>query len=106
MVLKRRSDTAHAYLDLFVVDGIPYLAAIAPTVLAIFFIIFVSAIRDMGTTILLVTKARTRSLSVLMLEYSRGGHLEVASIVGVIIAVLPTAVAYLACRLGLNIGVE
>ncbi len=77
---------------------------IAPTVVSIFSIVFVAAIRDISTTILLVS-ARTRSLSVLMLEYSRGGQLEIASIMGVIIATVSIAVALLARRLGLAIGV-
>lgn len=73
---------------------------IVPTLVSIFAIVFVSAIRDISTIILLIT-ARNRSLAVLMMEYSRGGQLEVASIIGVIIAV----VAIAARRLGLTAGV-
>ncbi|MGH7817629.1 MAG: ABC transporter permease, partial [Candidatus Binatia bacterium] len=80
------------------------LPIIAPTLVSIFSIVFISAIRDISTTILLIT-ARTRSLSVLMLEYSRGGQLEIASIIGVIIAAVAIAAAMLVRRLGLTVGV-
>ena len=72
---------------------------IVPTLVSIFAIVFVSAIRDISTIILLIT-ARNRSLAVLMMEYSRGGQLEVASIIGVIIAVVAIAAAIVARRLG------
>lgn len=80
------------------------LPIIAPTLVSIFSIVFVSAIKDISTTILLIT-ARNRSLSVLMMEYSRGGQLEIASIVGVIIAGVAIAAAIVARRLGLTVGV-
>ena len=80
------------------------LPMIVPTLVSIFAIVFVSAIRDISTIILLIT-ARNRSLAVLMMEYSRGGQLEVASIIGVIIAVVAIAAAIVARRLGLTAGV-
>jgi iron(III) transport system permease protein len=79
------------------------LPLIAPTIVSIFAIVLISALRDISTTILLVS-ASTRPLSVLMLEYSRGGQLEIASIMGVIITAVAVAVAMLARRLGLKIN--
>lgn len=81
------------------------LPLITPTLISIFAIILIAALRDISTTILLVT-AKTRSLSVLMLEYSRGGQLEVASIIGVLITLVAVAMAMMARRVGLRLSIE
>jgi iron(III) transport system permease protein len=77
------------------------LPLVAPTLVSLFVFVFISALRDISTTILLVTAA-TRPLSILMMEFSRGGQLEVASILGVIISVLAIAAALIGRRIGLR----
>jgi iron(III) transport system permease protein len=81
------------------------LPLVTPTLISIFAIVLIGALRDISTTILLVT-AKTRPLSVLMLEYSRGGQLEVASIIGVLITTVAIAMAMLARRFGLRMAIE
>lgn len=81
------------------------LPLITPTLISIFAIVLIAALRDISTTILLVT-AKTRPLSVLMLEYSRGGQLEVASIIGVLITMMAIVTAMMARRVGLRLSIE
>jgi iron(III) transport system permease protein len=81
------------------------LPLVTPTLISIFAIVLIAALRDISTTILLVT-AKTRPLSVLMLEYSRGGQLEVASIIGVLITTVAVAMAMMARRVGLSTSIE
>jgi iron(III) transport system permease protein len=81
------------------------LPLITPTLISIFAIVLIAALRDISTTILLVT-AKTRPLSVLMLEYSRGGQLEVASIIGVLITIMAIVTAMMARRVGLRLSIE
>jgi iron(III) transport system permease protein len=81
------------------------LPLITPTLISIFAIVLIAALRDISTTILLVT-AKTRPLSVLMLEYSRGGQLEVASIIGVLITTVAVAMAMMARRVGLSTSID
>ena len=81
------------------------LPLITPTLLSIFAILLIGALRDISTTILLVT-AKTRPLSVLMLEYSRGGQLEVASIIGVLITMVAVVMAMMARRFGSKMSIE
>jgi iron(III) transport system permease protein len=81
------------------------LPLITPTLISIFAIVLIAALRDISTTILLVT-AKTRPLSVLMLEYSRGGQLEVASIIGVLVTTVAVGMAMMARRVGLRMSIE
>lgn len=81
------------------------LPLVTPTLISIFAIVLIAALRDISTTILLVT-AKTRPLSILMLEYSRGGQLEVASILGVMITTVAVAMAMMTRRLGSRISIE
>lgn len=81
------------------------LPLIAPTLVSIFVLVFIAALRDISTTILLVS-ASTRPLSILMMDFSRGGQLEVASILGVVISALAIGVALIARRLGLRLEEE
>jgi iron(III) transport system permease protein len=81
------------------------LPLIAPTLVSIFVLVFIAALRDISTTILLVS-ASTRPLSILMMEFSRGGQLEIASILGVIVSALAIGVALIARRLGLQLEEE
>ena len=81
------------------------LPLITPTLVSIFAIVLIAALRDISTTILLVT-ANTRPLAVLMMEYSRGGQLEVASIIGVLITTVAILMAMVARRVGLRMSME
>ncbi|HLY63944.1 MAG TPA: hypothetical protein VKU60_00300 [Chloroflexota bacterium] len=66
---------------------------------------FISVLRDISTTVLLAG-ASTRPLSLLMLEFARGGNMEAASVVGLILSVLAILTALLARRLGLQSNSE
>jgi len=72
---------------------------IAPTLIAIFVIVFIAAIRDVDNVVLL-TSASTRPLAILMMEHALGGQMESASIVSVILAFFAVAVALLMRRFG------
>jgi iron(III) transport system permease protein len=74
-----------------------------PMLVSIFVLTFISALRDISTTILLVS-ASTRPLSILMLEYASSSARESAAVVGVIIAAAAVLVALLARRLGLQVA--
>jgi iron(III) transport system permease protein len=80
------------------------LPLIAPTLVGLFAITFIGALRDISTTVLLATPG-TRTLSLLMFELSMAGNLESAAIVGLIITVLALGVALVARRLGLSSSV-
>jgi ABC-type Fe3+ transport system permease subunit len=81
------------------------LPLIAPALVSLFAITFIGAVRDISTTILLVTPAN-RSLSQLMYQFATAGRPENASALGLIIAALSMAVALLVRRLGLSLSAE
>ena len=74
-----------------------------PMLVSIFVLVFLSALRDISTTILLV-RPSTRPLSVLMLEYATSSSLESAAVVGVIIASLVILAALIARKVGLVVA--
>jgi iron(III) transport system permease protein len=74
-----------------------------PMLVSIFVLVFLSAMRDISTTILLV-RPSTRPLSVLMLEYATSSSLEAAAVVGVVISSLVVVVALVARRIGLAVA--
>jgi iron(III) transport system permease protein len=74
----------------------------APTLFAIFIVTFIGAVRDIGTTVLLVTP-ENQSLSLLMFEYANTGSLGGASVIGTIITAVSVGVALAARRLGLKL---
>ena len=77
------------------------LPMIAPMFGTIFLITFMSAIRDMSTTVLLAG-AHTRPLSLLLLEYANAGHFETASVIGVILSAVAVSVTAILWRSGLR----
>ncbi|MBV8084079.1 MAG: iron ABC transporter permease [Chloroflexi bacterium] len=79
------------------------LPLIAPAVVSLIAITFIGAVRDISTTILLVTPAN-RSLSQLMYQFATAGQPENASALGLIIAAMALAVAVLVRRLGLSVS--
>jgi iron(III) transport system permease protein len=78
---------------------------VAPMIVSIFVLVFMSSIRDISTPILLATPA-TMPLSVLMLERSVAGEIEKAAVIGVILSVLAIITAMVMRRLGLRMGAE
>jgi iron(III) transport system permease protein len=81
------------------------LPLIAPALVGVFAISFISALRDISTTVLLATPG-TRTLSLLMFQFSMAGNMESAAVVGLIITALALAVALTARRLGLNLSLS
>jgi iron(III) transport system permease protein len=74
-----------------------------PMLVSIFVLLCLSALRDISTTVLLVSPS-TRPLSILMLEYASSSSREAAAVIGVIISIIAGAVAVVARRLGLEKG--
>lgn len=81
------------------------LPLIAPMLVSLFAVTFIGAVRDISTTVLLVTPS-TRSLSLLMFEFSISGNPESAAILGLIVTGVAFGVAFVVRRLGLNLGVS
>jgi iron(III) transport system permease protein len=81
------------------------LPLVAPMLVSIFVLVFITVLRDISTSVLLAG-ATTRPLALLMLEFARGGNLESAAVVGVILAAMAVAVALVARKLGLRLGSE
>ena len=78
---------------------------VAPMMVSIFVLVFMSSIRDISTPILLATPSTT-PLSVLMLERSVAGEIEKAAVIGVILSVLAIITAMVMRRLGFRMGAE
>jgi iron(III) transport system permease protein len=72
---------------------------LAPCLLIVALLMFLSAARDIATVALLAT-GKTRTLSLLMLDYAAGGELERATVVASMICILVVAAALLARWLG------
>jgi iron(III) transport system permease protein len=81
------------------------LPLIAPTLLLVGALGFISAARNVSTVILLSTHA-TRPLALLQLDFMVEGRSESAAVVGVIVVVITTGVALVARMLGLRIGLS
>jgi iron(III) transport system permease protein len=76
---------------------------IAPTVVVVGVLEFVAVTRTVSTAVLLSSHA-TQTLAVFQLKFIEAGDLEAASVVGVLVLVLSTGVAFAARMLGLNLG--
>jgi iron(III) transport system permease protein len=79
------------------------LPLISPTLVSIFAIVFISAIRDISGIILISTSS-TRPLSLLMMEYSLSNEMEAASIIGVMLSLCGIGVALISRKLGMRLG--
>lgn len=79
------------------------LPLIRPMLVSMFVLIFLSALRDISTIVLLTT-ASTRPLSILMLEYVSSAALERGTVVGVIITGMVIVVALVARKFGLQVA--
>jgi iron(III) transport system permease protein len=76
---------------------------VSPTLVSIFAIVFISAIRDISGIILISTSS-TRPLSLLMMEYSLSNEMEAASIIGVLLSICGIGVALISRKLGMRLG--
>lgn len=72
------------------------LPLIAPMLVTVGLIVFMAVLRDISTIVLLST-ASTRTLALLMMEYSMGGQMEPASIIGLLLSLFALGIALL-CR--------
>jgi iron(III) transport system permease protein len=72
------------------------LPLIAPMLVTVALIVFMAAMRDISAIVLL-SAASTRTLALLMMEYSMGGQMEPASIIGLLLSIFGIMIALL-CR--------
>jgi iron(III) transport system permease protein len=72
------------------------LPLIAPMLVTVGLIVFMAAMRDISAIVLLST-ASTRTLALLMMEYSMGGQMEPASIIGLLLSIFGIMIA-IVCR--------
>ena len=75
----------------------------APAIMSVAVISFISAVRDVPTVIFLAN-FQTRPLSLLMLDYIIGGEREKATVIGVFLAALIVVVALAGRKFGLQMG--
>jgi iron(III) transport system permease protein len=76
-----------------------------PMVVSVFILTFMSAFRDISATVLLATPG-TRTLPLLMFEYSVGSQLEAAAVIGVIMALFALIVTVVVLRLGARLSIS
>ena len=81
------------------------LPILAPTLLLVGVVTFVSVARNVSHLALLVS-SNNRPLSMLQLDYMIEGRYEVASVVGVIVVLMTVGVALVARLVGLHLGVR
>jgi iron(III) transport system permease protein len=72
---------------------------IAPMVVSVFIISFMTAMKDISATVLVATPG-TQTLPLLMFGYATAGQLEDASVVGAITVLIATLMALVATRVG------
>ncbi len=77
------------------------LPLVAPMLMSIFILTFMQALRDISSTVLLAS-ARTRPLSLLMMEFANAGRFESAAVVGVLLSAMAIAMTLILGRLGLQ----
>ena len=75
------------------------LPILSPCLIIVGLVTFISAARDIGTVVLLAT-GKTRTLALLMLDYTAGAELERATVVACMIVLMVVAGALLARSLG------
>jgi iron(III) transport system permease protein len=79
------------------------LPLMAPAIMSVAIISFISALRDVPTVVFLGT-FQTRPLSLLILDYVQGGSREKAAVVGVFLSGLIIIVALIGRKLALQLG--
>ncbi len=81
------------------------LPLLAPVVLTVAILSFVQSSRNISSVVLLASSA-SRPLSLLQLDYMTEGRYESGAVVGVIVVLLTLAIALVARRFGLSLGLE
>jgi iron(III) transport system permease protein len=76
----------------------------APTLLSVLILVFMAAVRDISSTVLLATPG-TNTLSLLMFSFATSGRLESAAVVGVVVALMALAITTVAFRLGTRFSI-
>lgn len=74
----------------------------SPMLVSIFVIVFISALRDISTTIFLAN-GDSQTLSLLMMQFALSSNLEGAAVIGVVTTAIILVVAFAARRLGLDV---
>ncbi|MFM9972299.1 MAG: ABC transporter permease [Burkholderiales bacterium] len=81
------------------------LPLIAPMLASVFLLIFASAMRDVSTVVLIAAPG-TRTLSLLMFDFTLSGQMESAAVVGVMIALICVAMTAAAFAIGRRFGIR
>jgi iron(III) transport system permease protein len=81
------------------------LPLIAPALASVFLLVFASTLRDVSTVVLIATPG-TRTMSLLMFDFTLSGQLESAAVVGVIIALVCLVVTAGSFRIGDRVGIQ
>ncbi|MEX2375209.1 MAG: ABC transporter permease subunit [Dehalococcoidia bacterium] len=81
------------------------LPLVAPMFVSVFVLVFMTAARDIGATVLLATPG-TRTLPLLMFEFASSANQEAAAVIGVITAVFALLMTVVAFRLGARFSIE
>jgi iron(III) transport system permease protein len=81
------------------------LPLVAPMLVSVFLLIFAGTLRDIGTIVLIATPG-TQTMSLLMFEFAVSGQLESAAVIGVIVAVVCTAVTSISLRIGRRVSIR
>lgn len=81
------------------------LPLIAPMLASVFLLVFASTLRDVSTVVLIATPG-TRTMALLMFDFTLSGQLEAATVVGVIIALICILVTGMSFRIGANVGIQ
>lgn len=81
------------------------LPLIAPMLASVFLLVFASTLRDVSTVALIATPG-TRTMALLMFDFTLSGQLESAAVVGVIIALICVLVTAVSFKIGNKIGIQ
>jgi len=81
------------------------LPLIAPMLASVFLLVFASTLRDVSTVALIATPG-TKTLALLMFDFTLSGHFESATVVGVIIAVVCIVVTVAAFKARAQVGIQ
>lgn len=81
------------------------LPLVAPMLACVFLLVFASVLRDVSTVVLIATPG-TRTMALLMFDFTLSGQLESAAVVGVIIAVVCIVVTAASFKIGNRIGIQ
>nr|NIO11129.1 ABC transporter permease subunit [Deltaproteobacteria bacterium] len=79
------------------------LPLLTPAMIAVGLVVFISAVRDIPTVVFLST-FRSRTLSLLMLDYMAEGSFEKATVIGVFVIIVIVVAAVIARVVGLRMN--